>query len=116
MSKFRKKPVVIEAQRFEPGFGHSFNMKLAAWCGGSLDTAGYPPLIRIPTLEGTMTAMSGDWIIKEVKKVRGNLVRFAQDPSGSGVSTWYAAPVVGGVVWAEIFTDGFESGGVTRWN
>lgn len=47
--------------------------------------------------------------------VRGDLVRFAQDPSGSGVSTWYAAPVVGGVVWAEIFTDGFESGGVTRW-
>lgn len=47
--------------------------------------------------------------------VRGSIVRFAQDPSGSGVSTWYAAPVVGGVVWTEIFTDGFESGGVTRW-
>jgi hypothetical protein len=48
-------------------------------------------------------------------QVRGDLVLFAQDPSGSGVSTWYAAPVVGGVVWTEIFTDGFESGGVTRW-
>jgi len=47
--------------------------------------------------------------------VRGSIVRFAQDPSGGGVSTWYAAPVVGGAVWTEIFTDGFESGGVTKW-
>ncbi len=48
-------------------------------------------------------------------QVRGDLVRFAQDPSGSGVSTWYAAPVVGGVVWTEIFTDGFESGNQGGW-
>lgn len=47
--------------------------------------------------------------------VRGDLVRFAQDPSGSGISTWYAAPVVGGVVWTEIFTDGFESGNQGGW-
>lgn len=48
-------------------------------------------------------------------QVRGDLVRFAQDPSGSGVSTWYAAPVVGGAVWTEIFTDGFESGNQGGW-
>lgn len=49
-------------------------------------------------------------------QVRGDLVRFAQDPLGSGISTWYAAPVVGGAVWAEIFTDGFEDGGRGKWN
>ena len=43
-------------------------------------------------------------------KVRGNLVRFAQDPSGSGLPTWYAAPVVGGVVWEEIMFEDFERG------
>lgn len=48
-------------------------------------------------------------------QVRGSIVRFAQDPSGSGVSTWYAAPVVGGVVWTEIFPDGFESGTTGGW-
>ena len=42
--------------------------------------------------------------------IRGNLVRFAQDPSGSGLPTWYAAPVVGGVVWEEIMFDDFERG------
>lgn len=45
--------------------------------------------------------------------VSGNVVKFAQDPSGSGVPTWYSVTVLGG---AEIFNDGFESGGVTRWN
>ncbi len=45
--------------------------------------------------------------------VSGMVVRFAQDPTGSGVPTWYSVTVMGG---AEIFTDGFESGGVTRWN
>jgi hypothetical protein len=43
-------------------------------------------------------------------QVRGDLVRFAQDPSGSGVSTWYAAPVAGGVVWTEIMFEDFERG------
>lgn len=42
--------------------------------------------------------------------VRGDIVRFAQDPSGSGVSTWYAAPVVGGAVWTEIMFEDFERG------
>ena len=43
-------------------------------------------------------------------QVRGSIVRFAQDPSGSGISTWYAAPVVGGAVWTEIMFEDFERG------
>ena len=42
--------------------------------------------------------------------VPGDLVRFAQDPSGSGIATWYAAPVVGGAVWTEIMFEDFERG------
>lgn len=44
--------------------------------------------------------------------VSGNVVRFSQDPSGSGVPTWYSVTVLGG---AEIFTDGFESGTTGGW-
>lgn len=39
--------------------------------------------------------------------VSGNVVRFAQDPSGSGVPTWYSVTVMGG---AEIFSEDFERG------
>lgn len=76
MPKFRKKPVVIEAVR---------------WLGGNLDEVlsfikvdllpdiddgqvgsgiGHTPALGtldIPTLEGTMTASPGDWIIKGVQ-------------------------------------------------
>lgn len=63
MPKFRKKPVVIEAEQwtgllddammaFLPAGGSGFNAE------GSLS---------ISTLEGTMRADIGDWIIKGVK-------------------------------------------------
>lgn len=66
MPTFRKKPVVIEAFRWNP-------------CGAPA-TDGYIPLwflmsnydqdgdaILIKTLEGTMRADAGDWIIRGVK-------------------------------------------------
>jgi hypothetical protein len=64
MAKFRKKPVVIDAVKW---YGHIS-------CIGSL-----PPFesevsqdlgsdtLQITTLEGTMTANVGDWIIRGVK-------------------------------------------------
>jgi hypothetical protein len=60
--KYRKKPVVIEAVRFAfPMSGRD----LAKWCGGTFEPeSGY---ILIDTLEGTMTAHPGDWIIQGVK-------------------------------------------------
>lgn len=65
--KFRKKPVVIEARRAcEP----ELPGPLAAWCGGKLcgegDLAAHM-WIEIQTLEGTMRADYGDWIIRGVK-------------------------------------------------
>ena len=67
MPKFRKKPVVIEARRFN---NDAEANKLARWCGGQVritstlfDTH---LAIDIPTLEGTMRAYVGDWIIRGV--------------------------------------------------
>lgn len=71
MSKFRKKPVVIEAVQYT---GHNMtevlhfindaNVGLPAWIGaGSAQDA---PVL-IPTLEGNMIASVGDWIIRGVK-------------------------------------------------
>jgi hypothetical protein len=70
MSKFRKKPVVIEARQLSRENGP----ELAAWCGGvwnSLygrgDHGEDISHISIDTLEGRMRADLGDWIIKGVK-------------------------------------------------
>lgn len=66
--KFRKKPVVIEAMRLE-----SDNVsKVLEWAGvRSVVAGGYDnndmPFISIATLEGTMTALLGDYIIKGIK-------------------------------------------------
>lgn len=67
--KFRKKPVVIEARRFEANEIHE-QFALAEWCNGKLRGTMLPPeqrLIEIYTLEGEMDARVGDWIIKGVK-------------------------------------------------
>lgn len=64
--RFRKKPVEIEAKLLtftdaEP---------IARWCGGTVRRIPKEydkPTIEIETLEGTMTADYGDWIIEGVK-------------------------------------------------
>lgn len=74
MAKFRKKPVVIEALQLEWGTWSEMCEfagvgKLAdgkpegCFIGNDENTMG----LQIPTLEGTMTAREGDWIIKGVK-------------------------------------------------
>ena len=62
MAKFRKKPVVVEAFRFDPGEQHPewFDDALAV----QIDSNG---LAHIYTLEGVMIANPGDWIVKGVK-------------------------------------------------
>ena len=64
--KYRKKPVVIEAEQFtNENKDRAFNF---------ITCSAYPswddknnPTIKIETLEGEMTATLGDWIIKGVK-------------------------------------------------
>lgn len=65
--RFRKRPVVIEALRFD---GENW-CEVLAWMGGCNhyfcpDTP-VGPVIAIETLEGQMRADPGDWIIRGVK-------------------------------------------------
>lgn len=70
MSKFRKKPVVIEAIRFT---GHNGDEALL-WCRSEDVSLGFSPNadepdthMSIETLEGEMRVSPGDWIIRGVK-------------------------------------------------
>lgn len=62
--KYRKKPVVVDVIRFTLDSARSAR----DFCDGVLfDQSPFPPWINIRTLEGTMRAELGDWIIKGVK-------------------------------------------------
>lgn len=72
MAKFRKKPVVIDALQWS---GVDFGRNLPEWLdiafyrrgtgNGSIHQEGDE--LRVVTLEGTMTAKPGDWIIRGVQ-------------------------------------------------
>lgn len=69
--KFRKKPVVIEAMRFN---GLDDYLKIVDWMKASGDTSALADEVRystpemsIQTLEGMMSARPGDWIIRGVQ-------------------------------------------------
>jgi len=61
--RFRKKPVVVDAVRFN-GTNHD---EIADFCAPHPVNVGGGYTLLIPTLEGLMTANKGDWIIKGVK-------------------------------------------------
>ena len=62
MSRWRKKPVVIEARQLT----EETMLELAAWCGAS-SWSFIDGNMFIPTLEGTHEARAGDWIIQGVQ-------------------------------------------------
>lgn len=60
--RIRKKPVEVEGEKITP-----INIdELAKWCEGKVNSATIGSFIEIYTLEGTMKAYVGDWIIKGV--------------------------------------------------
>ena len=61
--KYRKKPVVIDAIQYD---GKNC-MAVLAWAGASQITEDFLGGLEIPTLEGTMKASVGDWIIRGVR-------------------------------------------------
>ncbi|WP_025846552.1 hypothetical protein [Brevibacillus agri] len=67
MPKYRKKPVEIEAIQFVDTSERI--TEISDFCGEDIgvDYSVSPPVLRIYTLEGTMTASVGDYIIKGVK-------------------------------------------------
>lgn len=63
VQRFRKKPVIIEAMQFNGANAQDiFN-----WGQGEITVQHRWLGIAIETLEGSMVAVSGDWIIKGVK-------------------------------------------------
>jgi hypothetical protein len=61
--RFRKKPVVIEAMRWN---GQNLQAILD-WAGCKVGEGTDPDCLVVATLEGTMLARMGDWIIRGVK-------------------------------------------------
>lgn len=90
VQRFRKRPVVIEAMQFD-GTKESVNQVLG-WIGsngGEARRAGSEPpfyAILIKTLEGTMTANPGDWIIRGVQgefyPCKSGIFEATYDPAG----------------------------------
>ncbi len=65
MPYYRKKPVTIEAWKWG---GHSTSSERPDWLRGSNVKADHnEEILIITTLEGDMTAIKGDWIIKGTK-------------------------------------------------
>jgi len=60
MGKYRKKPVVVEAEQFFPD-----SEPWPAGVCGSRTESGF--IAWIPTLEGDMDVNAGDWIITGIK-------------------------------------------------
>lgn len=67
MPKYRKKPVVIEAVQFLDTVESIVAVSDFAGDTISIDYSQDPPMLKIKTLEGIMTARPGDFIIKGVK-------------------------------------------------
>ncbi|KKL69750.1 hypothetical protein LCGC14_2111770 [marine sediment metagenome] len=77
MAKYRKKPVVIDAERFFPdkkpwplgvfeSGKYCTTRKNGSWC--ALHKLNHLiPIFRVMTLEGSLVVTSGDWIITGVK-------------------------------------------------
>lgn len=62
--RVRKKPVTVEAKLMKLENVY----EIAEWCNGlaKIDDLGQDPYIKIFTLEGTVAAFVGDWVIKGV--------------------------------------------------
>lgn len=66
--KYRKKPVIIEAYCYQAELGNNRLMNWLSQQGANVkDWVFHDGEITIPTLEGKMKAVNGDWIICGIK-------------------------------------------------
>lgn len=61
MAKYRKKPVIVDAEQWDGSF-QKLHGPIRALAGGPVECVGSK--LKIHTLEGTMTADVGDYVIK----------------------------------------------------
>ena len=80
------------------------------------NTTGFWELFSSPATGNGVTKLAPWSTVQRGFTVSGELVRFQADATGLGAVKWYSVSAAGGRVMEEIFADGFESGGVTRWN
>jgi hypothetical protein len=64
MAKYRKKPVVIEAEQWE---GHNLNDEGSLFQSPKVIIKSDGSEFMVTTLEGVMTGQKGDWLIRGVK-------------------------------------------------
>lgn len=64
MKLYRKKPVVVEAVRFDGSLPCALD--IIGWSNGEVGIGNGTNQLAIETKEGVMTAELGDWIIKGV--------------------------------------------------
>lgn len=62
--KFRKKPLMIEAIQWNGANG----TEIAEWAGNNISFPSPNGNMPVHTLEGTLYASVGDWIIKGIKE------------------------------------------------
>ena len=69
IEKFRKKPIIIEAIQWNGPENHAVDILQSWGCPVGPDTYWDEPeqVLHIPTLEGMMRCVVGDWIIKGIK-------------------------------------------------
>ncbi len=68
MSKYVKKPIVIEAYKYQSELGNNRLMNWLSQMGANIDGwVFHDGEITIPTLEGAMKASDGDYIIKGIQ-------------------------------------------------
>lgn len=65
--KYRKKPVIVEAHKFDYNSDYPPWLSVALRNGTAWYQGGDTPYITIKTLEGEMRADLGDWIIQGVE-------------------------------------------------
>jgi hypothetical protein len=66
MNEFRKKPVTILALPFSDDAECLADLSANGLDPVTVDYSVSPPVLKIETLEGTMSANIGDWIIKGI--------------------------------------------------
>ncbi|MFJ6566257.1 hypothetical protein ACIQNU_02465 [Streptomyces sp. NPDC091292] len=84
-TRYRKKPIPVEARQVPPSSDGRPGLDLAAWCGGSVSGTYAEPKIFVPTLEGELVARVGDWIVKgtrgEFWPVKGSIFAETYEPA-----------------------------------
>ena len=67
MAKYRKKPVVVEASQFDGNIRSIDNFPISEVGKFKVSSENGQYYLIIPTLEGDMKAVAGDWIIKGIQ-------------------------------------------------